>query len=62
MHLAIQVLDKVLPEDEKLIRVYCSRRNMGSFLIIQGNIPVTTNDLERKFNGKIFETCENYID
>ena len=35
---------------------------MGSFLTIQGNIPVTTNDLERKFNGKIFEICENYID
>ena len=35
---------------------------MGSFLIIQGNIPVTTNDLEREFNGKIFEVCENYID
>ena len=62
MHLAIQVLDKVLPEDEKLIRVCCSRRNMGSFLTIQGNIPVTTNDLEREFNGKIFEICENYID
>ena len=35
---------------------------MGSFLTIQGNIPVTTNDLEREFNGKIFEVCENYID
>jgi len=62
LHLAIQVLDKVLPEDEKLIRVCCSRRNMGSFLTIQRNIPVTTNDLEREFNGKIFEVCENYID
>lgn len=62
LHLAIQVLDKVLPEDEKLIRVCCSRKNMGSFLTIQGNIPVTTNDLEREFKGKKFEVCENYID
>ena len=34
---------------------------MGSFLTIQGNIPVTTNDLEREFNGKIFEIWNRIV-
>ena len=62
LHSAIKVIDTILPEEEKLIRVCCSRKNIGSFLTIQGNIPVITNDLEKEFNGKKFEVCENYID
>ena len=62
LHLAIQIIDKMLPEEEKLVRVCCSRKNLGSFLTIQGNIPVVTNDLEKEFNNKKFEVCENYID
>ena len=62
LHLAIQTIDKMLPEEEKLVRVCCSRKNLGSFLTIQGNIPVVTNDLAKEFNNKKFEVCENYID
>ena len=62
LHFAIQVIDKILPQEEKLIRVCCSRKNIGSYLTIQGNIPLITNDLEKKFNGKKFEVCENFID
>ena len=62
LNLAIQVLDNILPEEEKLIKVCCSRKNIGSFLTIQGNIPIITNDLEKEFKGKKFEVCENYID
>lgn len=62
LNLAIQVLDNILPEEEKLIRVCCSRKNIGSFLTIQGNVPVITNDLNKEFNGKTFEVCENYIE
>ena len=62
LNLAIQVLDNILPEEEKLIKVCCSRKNIGSFLTIQGNIPLITNDLEIEFKGKKFEVCENYID
>ena len=62
LNLAVQVLDNILPEEEKLIKVCCSRKNIGSFLTIQGNIPLITNDLEIEFKGKKFEVCENYID
>ena len=62
LYTAIKVLDTILPEEEKLIRVCCSRKNIGSFLTIQGNIPLITNDLEKEFKGKKFEVCENYID
>ena len=62
LHLAIQVLDTILPEEEKLIRVCCSRKNIGSFLTIQGNIPLITTDSEKEFKGKKYEVCENYID
>ena len=62
LNLAVQVLNNILPEEEKLIKVCCSRKNIGSFLTIQGNIPLITNDLEIEFKGKKFEVCENYID
>ena len=62
LHLAIQVLDNILPEEEKLIRVCCSRKNIGSFLTIQGNVPVITNDLNEVNDGKTIEECENYIE
>jgi predicted acetyltransferase len=62
LHLAIKVLDTTIPEEEKLIKVCCSRTNLGTFSTIQGNIPVITKDGEREFKGKIVELCENYID
>ena len=62
LHLAIKVLDTIIPEEEKLIKVCCSRKNLGSFLTIQGNIPLITKDGEREFKGKTVELCENYID
>ena len=62
LHLAIKTLDKILPEEEKLIRVCCKRSNLGSFLTIQGNIPVVTNDKVIEFKEKKIETCENLID
>ena len=62
LHLAIKVLDKILPEEEKLIKVCCSRKNYGSFLTIQGNIPLITKESEPEFKGKKIEVCENFID
>ena len=62
LHLAIQILDKIIPEEEKLIKVCCSRKNLGSFLTIQGNIPLITNDLEKEFKNKKFDVFEGFID
>ena len=62
LHLAIQTLDKILPEEEKLIKVCCSRKNLGSFLTIQGNIPLITNDLEKEFKNQKVDVFEGFID
>jgi len=62
LNLAIQEIDKFLPENEQLVRVCCSRKNLGSYLTIQGNIPLISNDQEKEFKGKKFDVCENYID
>ena len=52
LNLAIQEIDKFLPENEQLVRVCCSRKNLGSYLTIQGNIPLISNDQEKEFKGK----------
>ena len=62
LHLAIQTLDKILPEEEKLIKICCSRKNFGSFLTIQGNIPLITNDLEKEFKNQKVDVFEGFID
>ena len=62
LNLAIQEIDKFLPDNEQLVRVCCSRKNLGSYLTIQGNIPLISNDKEKEFKGKKFDVCENYID
>ena len=62
LNLAIQEIDKFLPEEDKLIKVCCSRRNFGSYLTIHGNIPLISKDSDKEYQGKKFEICENYID
>ena len=61
LNMAIQQLDKILPQEEKLIKVCCSRKNYGSFLTIQGNIPIIYKESVIVKEQK-FEVCENYID
>ena len=62
LHLAIKALDKILPEEDKLIKVSCDRNNFGSFLAINGNLPLETEEKDIDYNGKIIEVCYNFID
>jgi len=62
LHLAIKTLDRILPEEDKLIKVSCSRRNFGSFLSINGNLPLQTEEKDIDYKGKIIEVYSCFID
>jgi len=62
LHLAIKTLDKILPEEDKLIKVSCSRRNYGSFLSINGNIPLEIEEKDVEYKGKMIEVYSSFID
>ena len=62
LHLAIKTLDKILPEEEKLVKVVCQKENIGSFLTIQGNLPLISNIKEMDFKVEKYECCESFID
>ena len=62
LHLAVKTLDKILPEEDKLIKVSCSRRNFGSFLSINGNIPLEIEEKYVEYKGKMIEVYASFID
>ena len=62
LHLAIKTIDKILPEEEKLVKVGCKRDNIGSFLTIFGNLPLISKDKEFEYKGVKIDCLEAFID